>query len=110
MDIIVTVPKDQYKHMEEKAWAQYEGDQAYWEMGRVPKKVERGDKLWFVMNGRVEMYATITDIDADPHGDHVAFDLRDFRGLVAKPIYKGFRGFRYFDLNEYIYEGFHDRS
>ena len=105
MDIIVTVPKDQYKHMEEKAWAQYEREQAYWEMGRVPKKIETGDKIFFVMDGRVSMYATIISIDADPHGDHCIFDLLNFRGLVAKPIHKPFRGFRYYDLNGHMYEG-----
>lgn len=103
MDILVTVPKDQYRHMEEKAWAQFAGDQAYWEMGRVPKKVEMGDKLWFVMDGKVEMYANIISIDADPHGDHVVFDLRDFRALVAKPVHDGFRGFRYFDYQKFMY-------
>ena len=106
MDIMVTVPKDQYKHMEDKAWAQYEGNQPYWEMGRVPKKIEMGDKIFFVMDGRVSMYATIISIDSDPHGDHCVLDLRDFRGLVAKPIHKPFRGFRYFDLDHYIREGF----
>ncbi len=105
MDIIVTVPKDMYDHMDGKAWAQYEGDQAYWEMGRVPKNIEMGDKIFFVMDGLVSMYATMTSIDSDPHGDHCVMDLRDFRGLVASPVHKPFRGFRYFDLNRYINEG-----
>ena len=105
MDIIVTVPKNQYKHMEDKAWAQYEGDQPYWEMGRVPKKIEVDDKIFFVMDGRVSMYATIESIDADPHGDHCIIELLDFRGLVAKPMHKPFVGFRYYDLNGHMYEG-----
>lgn len=105
MDIIVTVPKDQYKHMEEKAWAQYDGDRPYWEMGRVPKNIEVGDKIFFVMDGRVSMYATISSIDADPHGDRCVIELLDFRSLVAKPIHKPFVGFRYYDLNGHMYEG-----
>jgi len=49
-------------------------------------------------------------IDSDPHGDHCVMDLRDFRGLVASPVHKPFRGFRYFDLNQYIWERFDDIS
>jgi hypothetical protein len=104
-DIIVTVPKDQYKHMKDKAWAQYDGNTAYWEMGRVPLSMGIGDKVYFVMNRKVSMYATITQVDFQPQGDHCVIDLRNFRGLIAKPRYESFRGFRYFNLEEYIRGG-----
>lgn len=103
-DIIVTVPKDQYDQMVEKAQILHERGDVWWDLGRIPRKLHYGERIFFVMNNKISMMARVLIVDADEiHKDFCRIHFRDLVEFIVKPDYNGFRGFRYIDIKEFTW-------
>jgi len=98
MDILVTVPKGQMKHMQEKAASSYvDYNLPYWELGRTPKHLKVGDSIFFVEDGKITRRATVTDTRPYLVGEVDVF-FSDVMNFPIELDYPSFRGFRYFHL------------
>lgn len=107
MDIVVTVPKSELKNVSrEQKWAAEVGAKktvCFWKVGREPKKLKPGDRVYFVHDGMIVNYNEFIGCDWDCHCE---VTHRDWPGLnlvmknpetwLKHPVpMKGFQGFRY---------------
>lgn len=107
MDIVVTIPKSEYKNddLETKEMNEF-GYQQFWTLAKTPKKLCIGDRVYFVKYAKIESSMRVISIENDAskscettgrtwHGAcQITMDsLRDETGLSVKV--KGFQGFRY---------------
>ncbi len=90
-DIVVTMPKSfgiSYLYKKNRALI-YDGT-AWWNMKRIPKRINLDSKIFIVCDGEIEQYYTINDIDE--------FDkkiyIKSYHN-IKKIKMKGFQGFRY---------------
>lgn len=101
-DIIVTVPKGQMEHMQEKAGMSFtDYCLPYWGLSRKPKHLKAGERIYFVEGGKITRRADVTDIHPYLVGEVDIF----FSEAMNFPIelkYPSFRGFRYFDLEAWM--------
>jgi len=111
MDIIVTVPKREIINVEaEEKWAHELSDKdrefafCFWSLKRQPKKLEPGDRVYFVHNGQIVNYNEFTRYQEDDEYCEVTDRWWNGPMLVMKipsiplkhPVpMKGFQGFRY---------------
>lgn len=112
MDIVVTIPKSEAANTaKEDRWVvanQAEGVVQFWSLGRKPKDLNIGDRVYFVERGRITCYQEFFGFASDPVCQVTG---RLWPGLnlllrcPAVPVrnyisYKGFRGFRYIERIE----------
>lgn len=105
MDIVVTIPKREYENdeRETKDMAAHNLN-AFWTLSRVPKRLQVGDRVYFVKYDEVESSMKVLDIRVDSEltcettkrewrgkCQLVLTDLRTEKGERCK----GFQGFRY---------------
>lgn len=110
MDIVLTVPKKELKNVEkEEQWARKNKNNpdaiCFWKIGRIPKKLNKGDRVYFIHNGYIVNYNEFIGVDYDIHCD-VTGRYWDGLCLVMKipsvpvnpPVpMRGFRGFQYLE-------------
>jgi hypothetical protein len=107
MDIVVTIPKSEYKNddsetdllLADKDYMQF------WVMKKMPKNLDVGDRAYFVKHGEIESSMKIYDFEFNAENECLVTnrkwagctlymtDLRDEKELNIK--IKGFQGFRY---------------
>lgn len=106
MDIIVTIPKSEYKNikLEDQVLQKYGGKAVqFWSVGRKPKNLNVGDRVYFVEKGAITCYQTFLGYVSNPICE---VTNRLWSGLnlllecpaipISNPIpFQGFRGFRY---------------
>lgn len=106
MDIIVTIPKSEFKTMKkEQAFAEANNGEVveYWSVGEKPTKLEIGDKVYFVEDGQINCYQIFLGYE---YNAVCEVTDRVWKGLnlileyppiiLDNPIpMKGFQGFRY---------------
>lgn len=115
MDIIVTIPKGQYKNIDQEiSWAKSLSDKEketsskFWSMSRLPKNITPGDRCYFVREDKIEHYREVKDIIAEDMGfscevtdnywEGPFLELSVLPVNLEKPVaMKGFQGFRYTD-------------
>ena len=109
MDILVTVPKKEAENIrKEDAWIKEQGSSKvtqFWSMKRLPKSLEKGDRVYFVQDGAVRYYHDVLDISRSPSQEcqvtgrtwtGPAIILKCPEVTLKTPIpQKGFQGFRY---------------
>lgn len=69
MDIVVTIPKTEYKNDEiETKWFLKNIDSyQFWTLNKVPKKLNIGDRVYFIKNNKVESSMKIFQMEfAEP--------------------------------------------
>lgn len=108
MDIVVTIPKSEYKNddLETKFLKENEDAYQFWTLSRNPTKLNIGDKVYFVKNNKIDSSMKIFDIknnnsmkcevtDRVWSGEYQLLmnDLKDETHLNIN--IKGFQGFRY---------------
>ena len=107
MDIVVTIPKSEYANddAETKAFLDNEGSCQFWTLGKVPGKLNIGDRVHFVKHGRVESSMRVFDIRKDTvqkcdvtgrvwQGKCIIYmDDLQYHEMIVET--KGFQGFRY---------------
>lgn len=106
IDIVVTIPKSEYKNddKETKYFLKNQEDTCqFWTMNRVPKKLQLGDRIYFVKNNKIE--SSMRFIYDDRGSNHCVVTNRDWYGYTIfmddlryedLPFeVKGFQGFRY---------------
>lgn len=99
MDILVTVPKGQMEHMQEKAVCSYVDYMLpYWELSRTPKDLKVDDHIFFVEDGEITRRAIVTDITAPYSSGRIDVFFADVMNFPVVLSYPGFRGVRYFHL------------
>jgi hypothetical protein len=101
-DVVVTVPKsfglDQWIAEGDPAGSQWSGQLWGFSVPRRPK-IEPGERVYVVHDGKLRGYALLVAVDFGYHGDGVwEYSLVRGGGAVAVTIPEpipGFRGFRY---------------
>lgn len=107
MDVVVTIPKKEYKNddRETQAFMEEEGSCQFWTFARKPTMLKVGDRMHFVKHGRVESSMRVFRIEQDTsqkcdvtervwEGGLIAYmDDLQYHGTVIES--KGFQGFRY---------------
>ena len=108
MDIVVTIPKNEYKN-DEAETRDYLGDiehiEQFWTLNKRPKKLNVGDRVFFVKNGCIESSMRVTRIETDSttmcettgrvwSGKCQIF-MDDLRIEQLDIQVRGFQGFRY---------------
>ena len=104
MDIVVTIPKSEYENDDmETGVFQQGGYEQFWQLSKCPKKLNIGDRVYFIKHGCVESSMKVTRIEkaaqtkCDVTGrvwSGVLIFLSDL-AYVDGPEVRGFRGFRY---------------
>ncbi len=106
MDIVVTIPKSEYKNddLEAKYYLKNQNDTyQFWTMNRIPKKLNIGDRVYFVKNNKIESSMRFVYVDLGSNNCIVTnrvwygytIFMDDLR-IENLPIeIKGFQGFRY---------------
>ena len=96
MDILVTMPRG---HTTQETGL----TKTWWKMGRRPKSLVSGDRVYFIEYGEITFYEKFTGkLARDPVdysgrvlvGEHLVLDSKD-RRLRGSIRHKGFQGFRY---------------
>ena len=89
-DIVVTLGKNDMEHLYEKTLDRG----SFWIMGRLPKKLNVGEKVFVVCGGTIRGYFDLAEIDVDePGGENMlVFGLWH---PIHQILMKGFQGFRY---------------
>lgn len=105
MDIVVTIPKSEYKNDDRETEFMLNNPDAhqFWTLNKIPKNLNIGDRVYFVKNNKVES-------SMEFYMDEVAENLCEVTGRTWKgyTLYlndlrdenfpfqvKGFQGFRY---------------
>jgi hypothetical protein len=105
IDIVVTIPKKEYKNDDLETEFLKENEDAYqfWTLGKVPKKLKLGDRVYFVKNNKIDSsmrfvydelgnnHCVVTD--RNWYGYTIFMD--DLREENLDMKVKGFQGFRY---------------
>jgi len=101
MDVIVTLPKKRggLIHLGEKQAAFEINEIPYWEMKRLPVKLDKGDKLFILTEGFIRGYFIVEYIDDDKeHDGNLKIYLSSWTDIKHIKM-RGFQGFRYRDFN-----------
>lgn len=66
LDIVITIPKHEYENDDKETKDMLEKDLVqFWTLSRVPKKLNIGDRVYFVKNGKIESSMRVIDIIQD---------------------------------------------
>ena len=107
MDIVVTIPKSEYKNddIETEYFKNNPDAIQWWSMGKLPKKINIGDRIYFVKNNKIDSSMELIDIELGNHrycevthilwnkGCNLIMNDLKYENLPFKV--KGFQGFRY---------------
>ena len=104
MDIIVTVPKSELSNLKkEDEYGKNNDITQFWAVARVPKKLNKGDKVYFIENNMIHYYHIFLGIAKDIQcevtnrawtGYNLILQYPETQLHRAIPM-KGFQGFRY---------------
>lgn len=107
IDIVVTIPKSEYGHDDLETDFLLENPDYYqfWTLSKVPKKLNIGDRIYFVKRNKVESSMEVFDIKTN-QAEHCEVTDRNWNGKCliyfkelreeeANIEVKGFQGFRY---------------
>ena len=108
MDIVVTIPKKEYKNDDKETEYYLNNEESYqfWALSKVPIRLNEEDRIYFIKNNKIESSMKIKRIEkcvlqkCDVTGREWKAncllwmnDLKDETNLNIK--IKGFQGFRY---------------
>jgi hypothetical protein len=108
MDIVVTIPKSEYQNDENETTDYLDNPDIvqFWNFSRIPKKLQVGDRVYFVKNNRIESSMKVIDIVTNSStkcettgrtwAGKCQLFLDDLREENIPIQIKGFQGFRYF--------------
>jgi hypothetical protein len=101
MDVIVTIPKRRLAEVaaeeeQVKKWlAEGENGVVYWwALARPPRKLEDGDRCYFVWDGAIRAWHEVLYVEEDYDGRAKLILDPVIHSIEPVPM-KGFRGFRY---------------
>ena len=113
MDIVVTIPKSRLAQVEKEEaqvaelLAKGVAVNFFWSLGRKPKKLEVGDRCYFVWDGAMRAWHEVVGFGADKQCETTGIFHPGFCVILAPEIHtidvpipmKGFQGFRYFKFS-----------
>lgn len=112
MDIVVTIPRNEYinDEIETKWFTKNVGTYQFWTLNKVPRKLKIGDRVYFVKNNKIESSMNVFQIEyAEPckfivedcyvtgrqwKGKCILY-MNDLRYENFDFEVRGFQGFRY---------------
>jgi hypothetical protein len=112
MDIIVTVPKKEFKNIaKEDEFINKSGPEnctQFWSIGRKPSNLKLHDRVYFVEDGWIKYWHEFLGFTKDPHCEVTSrtwpglnLILKCPETILTNPIpQKGFQGFRYFQRRD----------
>lgn len=104
MDIVVTIPKSEYKNDDLETKDMIENDLIqFWSLSKRPKNLNIGDRIYFIKNNKVESSMRVIDIQkgkercftTDRRWSGVNIYMDDLKYENIDLQVKGFQGFRY---------------
>ena len=109
IDIVVTIPKSEYKNddLETEFFMSNKDAYQFWALSKVPKNLEIGDRVYFVKYNKIDSSMKIFDINFDSKISEKCeltvrvwdvsciLYLNDLRDEKLGIKIKGFQGFRY---------------
>jgi hypothetical protein len=112
MDILVTTPKGQHDSSRQEAaeMIQQGGGYYFRKFGKIPTKIQKGDKVFYCDSGYITGFAVVDDIKNEGNltcgttgknwGDGNYLIMRADSWQWINPIpHDGFRGFKYVNLD-----------
>jgi len=111
MDIVVTIPKSESKTIQkEEEWAKQQSGTLYeyWKIGRQPKKLKVGERVYFIENGKITCWSELIGYDEDFTCEATKRFWPGLNLVLKYPTHylknsiptKGFQGFRYIERIE----------
>lgn len=106
MDIVVTVPKSEYKNntLEDENITK-NGHYAFWTLSKVPKQLKEGDRVYFIKSNKIYSSMKVIRIEKDNEMKcettgrtwfgKCQILMNNFKIENINIITKGFQGFRY---------------
>lgn len=107
MDIVVTIPKLEYKNddLETQFLTENEDAFQFWSLSRKPTKLNIGDRIYFVKDNKIDSSMRVFDIKSQENmrcdvtnriwTSRYQICMDDLRNEVLNIRTKGFQGFRY---------------
>jgi hypothetical protein len=105
MDIVVTIPKNEYTNDDKENDDIKNGSNAFWTLSKKPTKLLIGDRVYFVKNKSIQSSMKVIDILTNSQMQCDTTDrtwigncqivMDDFREENLPKHIKGFQGFRY---------------
>ena len=107
LDILVTIPKTEYKNDDLENIDIENGSMAFWTLSRVPKELKVGDRVFFVKNNKIDSSMKVMDILLDNETTcettgrvwkgKCQLILDNFKNEDNEEYIKGFQGYRYIE-------------
>ena len=108
MDIVITIPKSEYKN-DDKETEIYESNpelyEQFWTLSKIPQKLKANDRVYFVKYNRIESSMKVKRIELSSKttcevtgrtwSGQCQLFLNDLRKENLDIQVKGFQGFRY---------------
>lgn len=107
MDIVLTIPKSEYKHddLETEYFKENKDAFQFWSLSRKPKKLNIGDRVYFVKNNKIDSSMKVFDVKKHSTmkcevtnrvwtREYQIF-MNDLKSENINIEVKGFQGFRY---------------
>jgi hypothetical protein len=111
MDIVVTIPQSEMKNIrQEEEWAKKQTGpiQEFWKVGRRAKKLNHGDRVYFIVNGMIKYYHIFLGYEEDFTCEVTGRFWPGLNLILQHPAtrlknripMRGFQGFRYIERIE----------
>ena len=107
MDILVTIPKNEYSNDDLENANIESGHSAFWTLSKIPKQLNSGDRIYFVKNNKIDSSMQVTDILTDSQMEcettgrtwsgKCQLLLDDYKTEKNDDYIKGFQGYRYIE-------------
>lgn len=98
-DIVVTLPKsfglEKWLAEGDAPGEEWNGQRYYWKLGKREPKIERGDRVYIVFDGRLIGYAPLLAISYDMQGNVYLVRGGGAVACTLNEYIPGFRGYRY---------------
>ena len=106
MDIVVTIPKSEYENDDLETKDMIERNLCqFWTLNKIPKKLNIGDRVWFVKNNKIDSSMRIFEVKYNSQEQCLTTNIirvgkcilymDDLKYCTENIITKGFQGFRY---------------
>lgn len=106
MDIVITIPKSEYKYDEKETeyFLSHKDAYQFWNLHRIPKKLNAGDRVYFVKNNKIESSMQVYNFESEAINTcevtgrtwkGCTLYMRDLKKEIFNFAVKGFQGFRY---------------
>ena len=96
VDIIIYTTEEKLIHKKGLKKGEEEFTNFYWELQRLPKRLNESERIYFATKGFIRGYFIIYDVD-DSDGCTIEWNCKSWKDLKNPIPCKSFQGFKYAD-------------